>query len=301
MFDKHQASTAHHEILESLVLLPSQIQGHVGEMCNHNRKEEKRANGKMFMQILQNIRFLACQGLPLRGSNDDTESNFIQLLHLHNTDGNVDAWLSKKFNKYTLHDINNIILKEMANKILCDIGENVHDGGLLSIKADECTDCSNKKRFTINFYGWIFSNKEQFTINFRWVDSKLQDHTEFIGLYSVDSIDAKFLVTSIKDVLFWMNLTLSNCRGQCYNGASNTSGAKGGVVTQLIAVKNRALYTHCYCHALNLAIADTIKQSNVCRNVLETACEITKLVKFLQKEEQHLIESGQKIKIQVAL
>ena len=52
--------------------------------------------------------------------------------------------------------------------------------------ADECTDCANKKQFTINFW---------------WVDSKLIDHNEFIGLYTVDSIDAKSLVSSIKDVL----------------------------------------------------------------------------------------------------
>ena len=92
------------------------------------------------MQILQNIRFLARQGLPLRGSDNDAESNFIQLLRLHNTDVNVDGRLSKKSNKYTSHDIQDTILKEMAHKILHDIGENIHDGGLFSIMADECTD-----------------------------------------------------------------------------------------------------------------------------------------------------------------
>ena len=112
------------------------------------------------------------------------------------------------------------------------------------------------------------------------MDSKLQDHT---GLYSVDSIDAKSLVASIKDVLLRMGLPLSNCTGQCYDGASNMSGAKGGVAAQLIAIESRALYTHCYCHALNLAIADTIKLSKVCRIVLETTFEITKLIKFSPK------------------
>ena len=103
------------------------------------------------MHILKIMRFLAHQGLPLRGHNDDTESNFIQLLRLHNADVNVDRWLSKKSNKYTSHDIQDTILKEMAHKILRDIGQNIHDGGLFSIMADECTDCSNKKQFTINF------------------------------------------------------------------------------------------------------------------------------------------------------
>ena len=65
-FDKHQASTAHCEDVKSLVLLPSQIQGDVSEMCNHSHKEEKKANRKMFMHILKIIRFLVHQGLPLR-------------------------------------------------------------------------------------------------------------------------------------------------------------------------------------------------------------------------------------------
>ena len=140
--------------------------------------------------------------------------------------------------------------------------------------ADECTDCANK---------------EQFTINFWWVDSKLIDHNEFIGLYTVDSIDAKSLVANIKDVLLQMGLPIQNCRGQCYDGASNMSGAKGGVTTLLTAIESRALYTHCYCHALNLAIADTMKQSKVCRNTLETAFKITKLIKFSPKRNAILV------------
>ena len=51
-------------------------------------------------------------------------------------------------------------------------------------------------------------------------------------MYNVDGIDAKSLVTSIKDVLLWMGLPLSNCRGQCYDGASYMSGAKGQVAAQ---------------------------------------------------------------------
>jgi len=46
----------------------------------------------------------------------------------------------------------------------------------------------------------------QFTINLRWVGSKLQDHTDFIGLYAMDSIDANSLASSFKDVLIRLNL-----------------------------------------------------------------------------------------------
>ena len=60
------------------------------------------------------------------------------------------------------------------------------------------------------------------------------------------------------DVLLRLNLSLSNCHGQCYDGASNMSGKRSGVATQLRKEEPRALYTHCYGHALNLAAADRI-------------------------------------------
>ena len=51
------------------------------------------------------------------------------------------------------------------------------------------------------------------------------------------------------------------------------SGTRSGVASQLMAKEKRAVYTHCYGHALNLAIGDTIKLSKVCCETLETALE----------------------------
>ena len=50
-----------------------------------------------------------------------------------------------------------------------------------------------------------------------------------------------------------MDLTLSKCRGQCYDGASNMSGSRNGVAARLHAEEKRGVYTHCYGHAFNLA------------------------------------------------
>jgi len=80
-----------------------------------------------------------------------------------------------------------------------------------------------------------------------------------------------------------MNVKLSNCRGQCYDGSSNMCGAHNGVATKLLQEESRALYTHCYAHTLNLAVADTIKKSKLCRDALDTAFEITRLIKFSPK------------------
>jgi len=56
-------------------------------------------------------------------------------------------------------------------------------------------------------------------------------------------------------------------------------GLKSGVATQLSEDELRAIYTHCYGHAFNLACSDTIKQCMLMRDALDTTHEITKLIK----------------------
>ena len=87
--------------------------------------------------------------------------------------------------------------------------------------ADECTD---------------ISNKEQFIITIRWVEEDLQEHENFIGLYEVESIDANCLVHSIKGTLLRINVKMSECRGQCCDGASNVRGSRNSVATQILSV-----------------------------------------------------------------
>ena len=61
------------------------------------------------------MRFLARQGLPLRGHDDETESNFFQLVKLRGEDDpRIESWLEKKTDKYTSSDIQNEILKAVS-------------------------------------------------------------------------------------------------------------------------------------------------------------------------------------------
>ena len=47
------------------------------------------------------------------------------------------------------------------------------------------------------------------------------------------------------------------------------------------------MYIHCYGHALNLAIADSIKQSKVMKDALDTALIISQLLKYSPKRDTH--------------
>ena len=174
---------------------------------------EKALNREMLRRILQNIRFLARQGLALRGGGDGEDSNFTQLLRIRAFDcPDVAAWIAKKTNNYTAGDIQNELLQLMAISILRDVGTSIKTSGWYTIMADECSDVSNK---------------EQFVIYIRWIDAtQLCEHKDVIGLYHVDAIDAKTLVAAIEDVILRLGHNFARCRGQCYDGASNMTGSR---------------------------------------------------------------------------
>ena len=60
------------------------------------------------------------------------------------------------------------------------------------------------------------------------------------------------------------------------------AGSKNGVAARVLAEEPHALLTHCYDHALNLAVGDAMKQSKVCRDALDTAFEVSNLIHFHQ-------------------
>ena len=158
----------------------------------------------------------------------------------------------------------NEILKTMALQVLRQVMESIHSAPFLTIMIDETTDVSNK---------------EQVVICFRWVDKMLEAHEEFIGVHQVESTQSRVLLAVINDVLQRFNVSITKLRGQCYDGASAMSGSRGGVATLIQREEPRAVYTHCYGHALSLACGDAIKNCKLMRDALDTSYELIKLIK----------------------
>ena len=96
----------------------------------------------MFKRILQNLCYLACQGLALRGHGSGDNSNFTQLLQLRAPE--ILTWMAKKTNKYTSAAMQNECLEVMALHIVRKICSDVALNGFYTTMADECTDVSNK-------------------------------------------------------------------------------------------------------------------------------------------------------------
>ena len=57
---------------------------------------------------------------------------------------------------------------------------------------------------------------------------------------------------AIKDVLIKLQLSLVNCKRQCYDGASNIMGHKTDVAKRIQDLQLKAYPTHCHGHSLSL-------------------------------------------------
>ena len=120
---------------------------------------------------------------------------------------------------------------------------------------------------------WISASISDSNIVFLWYQcAKLTEAGEAGGKRG------HTVVAVIRDELIKTNLSITNCRGQCYDDASNMVGAKSGVATQIKNDEPRAILIHCYVHTLHLAVGGTVKGIKLLENTLDTTYEISKLI-----------------------
>ena len=281
-FDNHQSSSSHKEAVLKVITLPATTVD-IGETLSSQHQREKLERRHCFLKIISNMRFLARQGLAVRGHGDELDSNFNQLLKLRSEDDpRVSQWLKRKTDKYTSADIQNEILKTMSLNVLRTVTKLFQSARFFSIMVDETTDGANK---------------EQVVLCCRWVDSSMNAHEEFIGLYETETTEASMLLRVIHDTMTRLNISITKLRGQCYDGASSMAGSRKGVAVKLMEEEPRALFTHCYGHSLNLACSDTIRQCKLMRESLDVTREITQLIKRSPRRDATL----QRIKLQLSV
>lgn len=264
-FQEHQKSNCHILACEHQVGVIASS-GNIIEMCNNAADTTIKQNRTCFLKIIESVRFLARQGLAMQG-HTDAESNFNQLLKLRANDVPfLTDWLQRKNDKYTCHDIQTELVSIMADIVSRQVVTSL-DNSFFSILCDEYTDVSNK---------------EHLTLCVRWIDKELEAHEDFLGFVNIPNIRADTIEAVIKDVFIRLGLSFSNCRGQCYDGASNMLGSKSGVATRILQIQPKAHPTHCHGHSLSLGIKDVTKASKILSNTMDTAKEITTLIKYSQ-------------------
>ena len=93
----------------------------IGETLSSAHSDEKALSRKCLLKILSNVRLLARQALPLRGSKDGEQSNFQLLYYLRGEDNPfLRDWLTRKGDRYIHGEIQNEMMKMYISTLIGD-------------------------------------------------------------------------------------------------------------------------------------------------------------------------------------
>ena len=92
----------------------------------------------------------------------------------------------------------------------------------------------------------------QESIVIRYIDENLKVQEKCIGFYSSTSSTGESIANILKDTIIRLGLSMSNLRGQCYDGVSNMSALYRGTQALIQKEQPLAYYTDCSSRRLNL-------------------------------------------------
>lgn len=199
--------------------------------------KQNRENLKIVIQVLI---FLAKQGLPLRGhdesENSKNKGNFLELIDLIATFvPSFKKYVESK--SYLHHSYQNELIEIIANRLIKIILPKEY----FSIILDETMD---------------IGKDEQIAFCMRYMDENLEIQEHFFGFFKTDTTTSDDLFTRVNEIMKKLSLDFQKIVGQGYDGASNMSGCKNGLATQILRLNSKALYQHCKGHLLNLSLKD---------------------------------------------
>lgn len=268
-FKMHEKSNLHRIAINSIISKTKERS--VSELVSNQTAQAKREARHCLIKIFETIRFLAIQGLAIRGHTEE-HSNIVQLLNLRSTDDLLlNNWMKRSKYKWISHDILNEMLSRMANTVLIKLLSKISEKPFYGFMADETTDVSTK---------------EQMSINFRVVNNDMTIEEIFCGFYECSFTNSETLFEVVKDVLMRFQLPMEKCRGQCYDGANNVSGAITGLQTRIREIEPRALYTHCAGHNLNLSSQDAMREIPELADFLSVMKDLVTFVRASAKRMQ---------------
>ncbi|KMZ73174.1 hypothetical protein ZOSMA_151G00050 [Zostera marina] len=218
---------------------------------------------------LDAIRYLLNQGLPFRGHNESNESlnkgNFLELLEVFaSRDENYkQAMITAPRNNLMRapliqSQLMAIASAETTRLILKDLN---HD--LFAVLIDESRD---------------ISIKEQMDVVIRYVDKKECVMERYLAVVHVPETNALTLKKALDALFCKHNLSITNLRGQGYDGASNMSGDINGLKSLILKENNSAFYVHCFAHQLQLTIVAAAKSDKKIVTFFNTVANITNIV-----------------------
>ena len=277
-FAKHEKSSSH----IAAVYKFTSINKGSNIICELDRASElqRKVATRCLEHIFNSLRYLARQGLAVRGHHDN-ESNFKQLLLMQSKNNKeLRDWLMLK-TTWTSVEIQEEILYLMSTSIQRSVANIIQERKFYGLMADETVDSSQQ---------------EQLSICFRTVNNQLEAEEHFMGFYELDSSTGASIFAAIEDVHLRLQIDMKNCRSQTYDGASAFASQSIGVSKRILDISPTAIYTHCYMHSTNLAVQDSVANVSFMRDFLDLLQDMTNFIRGSAKRCATLKKIAEELK-----
>ena len=293
-FKKHQSKSALHKhtslILTQFLSDASGKTQLIDQIINSARKKKLEKNRKVLVPIVDTVIFCGRRGITFRGHRDDFKyhpevgeystgqvGNFVKLLNYRVRSGDklLEEHLrgcpknASYISKTTQNELISCCGGFISEKIISEVKRNK----FFTIICDEASDSSNK---------------EQMSMVLRFVDDNFNIREDFINfIHCKEGLTGANLASIILKSLEEHSLEIQNCRGQCYDGAGAVSGKVNGCSAHILRLNEKALYTHCFSHRLNLVVCTSCAVVSV-RNTLDHIKDISYFFNLSQPRQQCL-------------
>ena len=213
---------------------------------HENLKQRYQVYPKVVEALARVVHLLGKQGLALRGHRESSDAshnqgNFLTLVneiphyypllknHLEDSLRKDVKYLGPK----SQNELIGIIDKKLIQR---RIVEEIIEAGVHSISADEVTTC----------------NDEMPSICLRYVNNNNEICEVFMEL---ERITGEAIGNAIIKFCNDIGVEITECRGQCDDGAANMQSQKKGSASYVLKESPKAIVTHCCSHNLNVSLA----------------------------------------------
>lgn len=271
VLNNHETSKSHLTAMVKM-LTRSKLTSRVDVQLITQVEKEKCYWRQVLYRVVATVKLLARLGLPFRGHRESDSSvsiknkgNFLTCMkYLAEFDDFLKEHLEKYEScgsgstNYLSHQTYDEILTLMAKKLEKSFSDEVKNAQYFSIIVDSTPDVSHV---------------DQLTFVLRYVKSDGQIVERFFCFLPIKSHKAEFLKDTVLKKVSDLGLDMKNCRGQCYDNASNMSGVYAGLQAKIKEISPTAFYVPCSSHSLNL----------VGNNAAECCSSAVSFFDFIQK------------------
>ena len=255
---RDHAATNHHQIatVNTSSFISSLATGSVADQMSVASQQQLRQKKDYLEGMAMTIHLLGRQGIALRGHRDigplskeqtvENEGNLRSVLNLliERDDRKIKNYVENapKNALYVSWSVQNELINLIAEQIQSQILDEVKQAGFFSVLVDETSDVTNAEQLSI-------------MIRYVHVSNGMAIVKEsFLGFSIATDLSGEGLSNQILKLLRDLGLDLNRMRGQGYDGAASMSGKFNGAQAKISAMYPLAVYVHCACHCLNLAL-----------------------------------------------